>query len=1031
MAIICNPDIEEVAMKSRDVPHQYRSSLSEDGKTISLDRHMLTSFPAWLRDCRGLATLHLSFNQLTSLPEWIGELTNLTKIDLSFNQLTSIPECIGNLTSLSMLNLIDNQLTTIPDSIGNLANLTELNLVGNQITILPETIGNLAALTKLNLERNNLVALPSSTGHLSALTTICLYHNRLTGLPDSMASLTGITELILADNELTALPDWIGNLTALKKINLKGNKLAYLPNAIGNLPALSMLNLADNKLTKLPKQLGDLLARALVVYLENNPLDEPLPELVRHGSGALAVYLQSLDDSVEQYEARILLIGEAGAGKTSLVAALRNDPFLEERPATHGIEITSLTLPHPTLDCDMMLQIWDFGGNEDYWVTHQLFFSRGGLYVIVWRACDARRLAQIVEWLQRIRLRVGHKVRIILVATYCDNQPPELDYGQLKQEFGEILTGSLKVDNRTGTGIAQLRHAMAEQAALLPKMGQRISRRWIAARDQSLSRAQGKPLIQYEVFKAICANNGVGDREFFTFTQLMCDLGYVIHHGEDEILKDIVVLSPEWLTKAISYVLDDEPTRAADGVLDHTRLREILRQRNDGLSYSPQYYAYLLRLMERFDISYRLQDNELRSLVVQRVPYNRPLLPWDYRTKPPSGISSLALIYRLSEPLPGFIPWLTVCHHHASTGLHWRRGVFLRHPIDTYASEALLELRNSSELVMEVRAPWPDLYFNILRDSVEKLIMRRWPGLTYEIDIPCPGETADGSMCSGQFPLDGLLRLREAGHLTYACTKCARFPSWEISLLLTGFTESSNAVHDELDRQDSVFEPEGKKTVAAQNVRRILQTISTEVIDCPRLFSIVPDQASPTKPLSLSERHYLITLWCEHLGYWHPLSQANYRFYLPIASFVQVCPYLTLMLRTLRLVIPADGSAAEVLISAEQLAHAQSELQLMGALLTDLPAQTEQNRARFAGAAVGHLTVAEGQGLSAIRSLVFEHDPQGTFGGLRRVQAASGDFLWICAEHYLEYDRGLPANVLALGTYSLVKHRCSGTAHDP
>jgi hypothetical protein len=86
------------------------------------------------------------------------------------------------------------------------------------------------------------------------------------------------------------------------------------------------------------------------------------------------------------------------------------------------------------------------------------------------------------------------------------------------------------------------------------------------------------------------------------------------------------------------------------------------------------------------------------------------------------------------------VPWLAARHHKASTGKYWRRGVFLRHPIDAYRSEALLSLTRDDELALEVRAPSPDLYFNVLRDSIEDLITTRWPGLTYQLFVPCPGE---------------------------------------------------------------------------------------------------------------------------------------------------------------------------------------------------------------------------------------------------------------------------------------------------
>ena len=38
----------------------------------------------------------------------------------------------------------------------------------------------------------------------------------------------------------------------------------------------------------------------------------------------------------------------------------------------------------------------------------------------------------------------------------------------------------------------------------------------------------------------------------------------------------------------------------------------------------------------------------------------------------------------------------------------------MRHPIATYDSEALIELRNPAQLAMEVRAPSPDYFFHFL-----------------------------------------------------------------------------------------------------------------------------------------------------------------------------------------------------------------------------------------------------------------------------------------------------------------------------
>ena len=607
-------------------------------------------------------------------------------------------------------------------------------------------------------------------------------------------------------------------------------------------------------------------------------------------------------------------------------------------------------------------------------------------------------------------------MRVLIVATHCDERVPELDYPHLNQTFPEMLFGNFGVDNLTLSGIPALREAIALQASRLPQMGRLISPRWIRARDEILARSRTEPQITFEEFAEICASHDVHRQEILTLAQLMNDLGQIVYYAEDEGLKDVVVLNPEWLTKAISYVLEDQATRAAAGVLDHARLKEIWQNRPDGPSYPVRYHRYFLRLMEKFDISYRIADDELRSIVAQLVPHERPEIPWDLRSQPPDGIRTLSLVCRLSEPVPGIISWLTVRHHHASTGKHWRRGIFLKHPIAAYASEALIELRRATELVMAVRAPSPDFFFNVLRYSLEDLITHRWPGLNYQLLIPCPGENAETSPCAGLFPLSGVIRLRERGKLSVSCMECAQ--DYEVSRLLTGFTAPDqpleaelNKVHEQLAQiADGVTRTEHYAATAAETVGRVLRVVSTEVADCPRLFTLAADQAGRIRRLKFFQQHFRLTLWCEHPGYWHPWVPASYRFDPPKDLFAKISPYVALVCTTMQVAVPIAGSVAvNVLLPADQLAHARSELKLMEALVAEpLTGGSGDIDHYVSSSDAGALTDAEGQGLRALRVLLFQLDQERAFGGLRRVASPSGDFLWVCPDHYPEYDPGLP-----------------------
>jgi len=148
-------------------------------------------------------------------------------------------------------------------------------------------------------------------------------------------------------------------------------------------------------------------------------------------------------------------------------------------------------------------------------------------------------------------------------------------------------------------------------------------------------------------------------------------------------------------------------------------------------------------------------------------------------------------------------------------------------------------------------------------------------------------------------------------------------------------------------------------------------------------------------------------LWCEHSGYEHPWEPASYDLDPSKKWLNQIASYAVLVFRTLQLIVPLAGAVATAALPSAQHAGAQAQLQVMQAIVADLPA-TVETRTEDSISETGQLTAAEGAALRALRAIIFEHDPMRAFGGLRRVQPPSGDLLWVCPGHYPEYDPGLP-----------------------
>ena len=117
----------------------------------------------------------------------------------------------------------------------------------------------------------------------------------------------------------------------------------------------------------------------------------------------------------------------------------------------------------------LTLHGWDFGGQKVYRVTHQFFYSRRTLYLIVWNARGTAEKCDVVGWLERLRLRVGIEARVLIVCTQCDvdDRIARIDRHRLRQQYGDLIPedGFIEVDSETKTGIDELRTLIARETA--------------------------------------------------------------------------------------------------------------------------------------------------------------------------------------------------------------------------------------------------------------------------------------------------------------------------------------------------------------------------------------------------------------------------------------------------------------------------------------------------------------------------------------------------------------------------------------
>ena len=999
--------------------------------TLNLSANRISALPPGIGQLTELTSLYLYNNQISTLPPEIEKLNKLTALNLGGNGISALPPEIIQLIELTFLDLAENRLSALPPEIGKLTKLTKLDLAENRISALPPEIGKLTRLTKLDLTENRISALPPEVGKLTELTELYLAANLISALPPEIGKLTELTELDLAGNLISALPPEIGKLTKLADLNVAGNQISALPPQIEELGELDVLDVRNNQITSLPPQLENLRALRLLL-LDKNPFPDALLEAAKQGVPAVVAYLRGLaqNPSNAVYEAKLLLVGEGGVGKSCLLAALRGEDFVEGRPTTHGIDIKPVMLPHPRANVEIQLNAWDFGGQEVYRVTHQFFFSRHALYLVLWNARLGAQQCDLETWLRRIKLRVGDDARIIVVATYSDTDQrlPRVDQEELRIKFAPCIAGFCEVDSATGLGIDSLKKMISGVAAELPQMGEPYPATWKAAQDELLDRAIGRDgrsgltHVPFSHFSEICLRHGVEAQAQSVLATLLDRRGRIMYYGDEERLADVIILRPDWLTRAISYMLEDPHTNDENGVLHHDRLQAIWFDHGEPQrdQYQPNLYPLFVRLMERFDICYRM-DGAQADLVAQLVGVMKPEgIPWAADEPAAAGVTPLKLVCRMDEDPPGLVPWMIVrTHRYNQRRLHWQRGVFLEHP---QHGTALIEFFDR-ELTIQVRAGYPAYFMDVLSETLVCLIDERWPGLKdrYTLTVPCPGTSRrGGGPCKERFPIDILRESRASGDTTAKCNECNTKHS--IDTLLLGFSPSPRlaSLEAKLDGVHVLLvdllkrEPVTSSEMAEQ-FRQLRRFMLEGKGHCPGLFTLLPETLSKWNPANWMKEGYRITLWCEHRDGPHPCcpigsgESGDYVFPQADGHLRAIAPYASVVARLLTITAGAAAPGAGLLLEPAVAAAIRPHLDMMNAvaktLLTgDFDAPNEPG----ARLAPGLERSVDGADLRVLESLLTKLDPSKRWGGLRPADTESNEILWLCPEHYRLYVPDLP-----------------------
>lgn len=464
--------------------------------------------------CKGAIMLDLSELQLMVIPMILIDCSDLQTLDLSRNQISVLEYLPAGLQTLYLSSNRISVLENLPDG------LQTLDLSFNQISVLENLPDGLQL---LDLSSNQI--------------------SKLKSLPD------GLQSLYLNWNQISVLenlPD------GLQTLDLSSNQISVLE----NLPEdLKKLYLFQNETNNIPSEL-----------LGNSPSDNCLYNV-------RAWFTDLEKESAPNQAVKFMVSGNSNVGKSSLIEALLRGKTQPEQDSTHGIRIEPLPLNDGTQQIEGIA--FDFGGQEIYHGTHQLFLRSRAVQLVVFDAeteaaaltldrrglqAETNRNKTLPNWLSDLQ-RLSPASAFVLVQNKIELHAvlPPATQVLINQVDSDQEAWTSRVSAWSGRNIAALRGTLFEAAKSIPEYGMLMPSAWLAVRGYFLANSQKslpdrERIVPLEFFDQLCTECNVLSDSERVLLRYLHNTG-VVYYDETR-LKEVIIADQQWAIEAIYEVLD-------------------------------------------------------------------------------------------------------------------------------------------------------------------------------------------------------------------------------------------------------------------------------------------------------------------------------------------------------------------------------------------------------------------------------------------------------------------------------------------
>ena len=115
---------------------------------------------------------------------------------------------------------------------------------------------------------------------------------------------------------------------------------------------------------------------------------------------------------------KLLVCGQGGVGKTTLLHRYIHNEFVEDMKMTIGCQFHTQILERQGRNLNLVM--WDLGGQDQFRWFQDRFFKGANGAIVVFDVHRLESISQVEDWVQLTRNNTSNNIPIVLLGNKCD-----------------------------------------------------------------------------------------------------------------------------------------------------------------------------------------------------------------------------------------------------------------------------------------------------------------------------------------------------------------------------------------------------------------------------------------------------------------------------------------------------------------------------------------------------------------------------------------------------------------------------------